>query len=121
MPNLHNPSSLSPSPCARDERRVGPRATLDVLANRFLDGYPYLCRTEDISREGMRVRRLSDPDSAARFIGLQFQLPGSEEVITASGEIVSTREESRSVGVRFTHLPSRARKAIDHYLQRACG
>src|SRR5262245_20434623 len=36
-----------------DDRRVHRRAPLDVLANRFLDGYPYLCRATDISPRGI--------------------------------------------------------------------
>lgn len=104
---------------AASERRTIRRAPIDVLANRFLDGYPYLCRAMDISRQGMRLRRFNEPHAETRYIGLQFQLPGSAEILTASGEVVFRDEGSRALGVRFTHLPAAAAAAIEKFLGRA--
>jgi hypothetical protein len=105
--------TLSSNPA---DRRHAPRASIDVLANRFLDGYPYLCRATDISRGGLRLYRFNEPHTPNRFVGLQFQLPGCDEVLTASGEIVSEDGDSRTVGVRFTHLPPQAAAAIDRFV-----
>jgi hypothetical protein len=101
---------------SRRERRRAGRAPLDVLANRFLDGYPYLCRATDISRGGLRLFRFNQPAARTRFVGLQFQLPGSAEVLTASGEIVSEDQEAQTVGIRFTHLPPNVAAAIDRFV-----
>jgi hypothetical protein len=98
------------------DRRSQRRAPLDVLANRFLDGYPYLCRATDISTRGIRLRRFNEPSANSRYVGLQFQLPGSEEILTASGEVVSSDEGSQAVGIRFTHLSPKTRAAIERYL-----
>lgn len=100
------------------DRRTNRRVPLDVLANRFLDGYPYLCRATDISRQGMRLRRFTEPDGRSRYVGLQFQLPGSEEILTASGEVVF-KDGDQAVGIRFTHLSPAAAAAIDRFLARA--
>jgi hypothetical protein len=100
------------------DRRRARRASLDVLANRFLDGYPYLCRATDISRGGLRLYRFNEPATPSRFVGLQFQLPGCDEVLTASGEIVSEDGEARTIGVRFTHLPANAAAAIAKFTRR---
>ena len=59
----------------------------------------------------------------AKRVGLQFQLPGSEEIIYAEGEVVrewveaapAKRERS---GVRFTLLTERHRRMIDAYVDR---
>ena len=104
---------------ANADRRSSRRVPLDVLANRFLDGYPYLCRATDISRHGIRVWRFTEPRSGSRFVGLQFQLPGSDEVITASGEIVSSDDAERAVGIRFTQLTPNAAAAIERFLARS--
>lgn len=101
------------------ERRTNRRAPLDILANRFLDGYPYLCRATDISRRGMKLHRFNEPDATSRFVGLQFQLPGSEEIITASGEVVFRDDDEKAVGIRFTHLSTSAAAAIERYLSRS--
>jgi hypothetical protein len=98
------------------DRRSSHRAAIDVLANRFLDGYPYLCRAIDISPGGMRVERFNEPEARSRFIGLQFQLPGSADVLTASGEVVSDDADSRAIGIRFTRLPAPSAAAIERYL-----
>ena len=85
--------------------------------NRFLDGYPYLCRATDISRTGMRIKPISQGGgNHVRFVGLEFQLPGSDEVLTASGEIVSNESDHGSIGIRFTQIPTVASKRIKHFL-----
>lgn len=100
------------------ERRGSPRAPLDVLANRFLDGHPYVCRTADISRAGIRVMRLSEPEALPRYMGLQLQLPGSSDVLNASGEVVFHDDASRTVGLRFTTLPAATATAIATFIKK---
>ena len=94
-----------------------------MLANRFVDGYPYLCRTTDISRLGMRLHRLHEPAANPRFVsgfvGLQFQLPGSGEILTAAGEVVRSDEASREVSLRFTQLPAQTAAAIASFVDHA--
>jgi hypothetical protein len=51
-------------------------------------------------------------------MGLQFQLPGQAEVLTASGEAMSL-DGGKSVGVRFTNLPPQAAWAIEAFLKAA--
>jgi hypothetical protein len=93
---------------------------VDLLVNRFLDGYPYLCRVTDISRSGMRVVPLIEPSATGtrRFMGLQFQLPGTDEVLTGSGEEVFAEGERGSVGIRFTRLPSTTAAVLDRFMMR---
>jgi PilZ domain len=101
------------------ERRRYRRAPVDVFANRFQQGYPYLCRATDISRKGMRLRTFNEPHlPASALSGLQFQLPGSADVITASAEVVFEDQASGVLGIRFLHLSKNAHAAIDGYLTR---
>jgi hypothetical protein len=97
-------------------RRQNDRRPVDLLINRFLNGYPYMCRAVDISRTGMRLVPMLEPTEAPRFMGLQFQLPGSNDVVTASGEAVFVAGERGAVGVRFTRLPSESAAMIDRFL-----
>lgn len=92
------------------------RAPLDVFANRVLGDDVFMCRTHDISTEALRVRRLLEPDRSARQVQLEFQLPGTPDVIWAHGEIV--REPgARSVVVRFLSMAERHRSLIDNYVR----
>lgn len=84
--------------------------------NRFLNGYPYLCRASDISRTGMRIHPISGAGSTTRFVGLQFQLPGCADVVTASGEVVSPATKDGPLGVRFTRMPAVSAARIGQFL-----
>ncbi len=97
-------------------RRFDERVPLDCFINRFIDGQPYMCRMVDISRTGARLVPMIEPDpsKAPEFMGLQFQLPDRDDVITASGEAIT--REGRAVGVRFTNLPPDAAWAIESFL-----
>jgi hypothetical protein len=98
------------------DRRSNDRRPVDLLINRFLNGYPYMCRATDISRSGMRIVPMLEPTEAPKFMGLQFQLPGIADVITASGEAVFVAGERGAVGIRFTKLPSESAALIDRFL-----
>ncbi len=100
------------------ERRNAKRKEIDLLVNRFLNGYPYMCKATDISRTGMRLARLREPNqkSGPRFMGLQFQLPGSQHVITASGEMVFDDHRRGELGVHFTGLPAATVADIERFL-----
>ncbi|QDF05140.1 hypothetical protein BHS04_18300 [Myxococcus xanthus] len=107
---------------AMSDKRKNKRAPLDIYLNKYMGGVPYMSRAADISQEGLSLARLIEPQHEAKRIGLQFQLPGSEEIIYAEGEVVrewaelgAKRERS---GVRFTLLTDRHRKMIDAYVDR---
>jgi hypothetical protein len=112
-----------PGRVARSDRRYHARVQLDLLVNRFVNGQPYMCRMTDISRTGARLAPLLEPAGTGavrpRFMGLQFQLPGRSEILTASGELVTDEGSStgRTVGVRFTNLPPDAAWAIEAFLK----
>ncbi len=104
---------------ASDRRTFG-RVGTDLYVNRFLNGHPYMCRMTDLSRTGARLMPLLEPSTsqAPRFMGLQFQLPGQEEILTASGETVSL-DGGKTVGIRFTNLPPQSAWAIEAFLKAA--
>ena len=97
-------------------RRAHQRVRVDVLINRFLNGLPYMCRMVDISRTGIRLAPMIEPDGnqAPRYMGLQFQLPDRNDVLTASG--VTITRDDKTVGVRFTSLPPDSAWAIESFL-----
>jgi len=105
------------------DKRKAKRAPIDIYLNKYMGGVPYLTRASDISHDGLSLAQLIEPQHTARRVGLQFQLPGSEEVIYAEGEVVrewaeldARRERS---GVRFTLLTERHRRMIDAYVTRS--
>ena len=95
---------------------LSPQVCTSLLVDRFLDGQPYMCRMLDISRTGIRLAPILEPDPARapRTMGLQFQLPDRDDVLTASGEAI--RRGGKTVGVRFTNLPPDSAWAIESFL-----
>lgn len=105
-----------------NDKRKQHRVPLDIYLNKYVAGVPYMARASDISREGVGLAHLIEPQLNGRRVGLQFQLPGSEEVIYAEGEIVrewvdGSGEEEGS-GVRFTLVTERHRRLIDQFVAR---
>lgn len=98
------------------------RAPLDIYLNKYVAGVPYMARTSDISSEGLSLSRLIEPEAAGTRVGLQFQLPGSEELIYAEGEVVrgwlDTPESDEGSGVRFTLITERHKKMIEQFVAR---
>jgi hypothetical protein len=103
-------------------KRKNTRVPLDIYVNKYMGGVPYMARVADIGSEGVSLARLIEPEQRARRVGLQFQLPGSEEVIYAEGEVVREWVEAaprhERSGVRFTLLTERHRRMIDDYVTR---
>ena len=106
------------------DKRKNARVPLDIYLNKYMGGVPYMARAADISQEGVSLARLLEPEQDTRRVGLQFQLPGSTEVIYAEGEVVrewvaaGAHQDERS-GVRFTLLTQRHRQLIDDYVTRS--
>ena len=101
------------------EKRKRARAPLDVYLNKYMSGVPYMARGKDISRDGLQLAHLIEPSSGVKRVGLQFQLPGCEEVIYAEGEVVREwvgSNASDGSGVRFTLLTERHQKLIEQYV-----
>ncbi len=113
---MHTSSCDTGAKASNTDRRADPRREIDLLMNRFLNGYPYLCRASDISRTGMRIHPISGAHSATRFVGLQFQLPGCADIVTASGEVVSAPGKDGPVGVRFTRMPALSAARVGRFL-----
>lgn len=102
-------------------QRRARRAPLDIYLNKYIQGVPYMAKAADISPDGVSLAHLIEPSHHGKRVGLQFQLPGSDEVIYAEGEVVrewAADTHTRS-GVRFTLMTERHRKLVDAYVERA--
>jgi hypothetical protein len=103
----------------RNKRKL-PRVPVDIYLNKFVGGVPYMARAADISTEGVSLAHLIEPQHHRKRVGLQFQLPGSEEVIYAEGEVVREWLSSNATdgsGIRFTLLTERHRRMIDRFIE----
>ena len=95
------------------------RAPLDVFLNKYVGGIPYMARGRDISSDGLSLAHLIEPQHKRKRVGLQFQLPGTDEVIYCEGEVVRewTGKAIKRSGIKFTLLAERHRRLIDQYVE----
>ena len=105
------------------EKRISRRVPLDVYLNKFIKGVPFMARAKDISPEGIYLTQLIEPAAEDARIGVQFQLPGTKEVIYAEGEIVRDARRGRAPGngIRFTLITDYHRRMIERFVARAPG
>lgn len=101
-----------------DELRTTARVPVDILLNKFIKGRPYLCRATNLSRTGLLVQRIREPWNHENHVGLQFQLPGEDRVITCAGQIIYEHEWMSANGIEITCIAPEHQKLIDQFLIR---
>lgn len=104
-------------------QRKTDRAPCDIYLNKIIDEARHLARARDISPDGIWVSKVLEPQTQARQIGLEFQLPGDAEVIWATGEVVRDEVGQARDGsaIRFTTMADRYRRMIEVYVSRTAG
>jgi hypothetical protein len=102
------------------DKRRSKRVPLDVYLNKFINGIPFMVRAKDVSPEGIFLTQLLEPDVDDQRVGIQFQLPGSNEVIYAEGRVMRNMKCGRTVGhgIRFTLITDYHRALIQRYVRR---
>jgi hypothetical protein len=67
----------------RDDRRI----PLETFYNEYVSDRPYRGLITNVSEHGLRVQRLLRPSNRmSRVVQLEFELPGTGEMIWAKGE-----------------------------------
>ena len=108
--------------------RQANRVEVDFYLNKIIGDEPHLARARDISTEGIYVYKILEPEvgSSSGCIGLEFQLPGTDETIWAVGEIVrdepalTTRRKipENGVALRFTRIGDSDRRKIQVFVRK---
>jgi hypothetical protein len=95
------------------DRRLGFRVDLEIFLNQYIRDRPLRCLTGNLSETGIYLNRAhvppgSRPISDARTVSLEFELPGTGELIWARGEVCHEQVDPYfcGSGVRFTGIPT---------------
>lgn len=105
---------------AERQRKSG-RVPVDIILNKYIKGRPYLCRASNLGAGGLLVHRVREPKSEETRVGLQFQLPGDDRVITCAGEIVYEHDWVDASGIRFTSVSAEHLALIEAFVQNGGG
>lgn len=98
------------------ENRHERRMPLNILLNKYIDGEPHVCRAVNLSRGGMLLYKVFEPDLPHSEVSLEFQLPGSQRVLRCDGVTLAEHRWARAHGVRFTRMAEEDRVLLDRFL-----
>jgi hypothetical protein len=80
-------------------RRDDGRISLETFYTEYVSDRPYRGMITNVSHNGLRVQRLLRPGARmSRVVQLEFELPGTQEVIWAKGEACFDELEIASFG-----------------------
>lgn len=97
------------------ERRSSPRSSVDILVNKYIDGFPYACRANDISSGGIKIERAHEPLHTIKSYALEIGIPGREERIWVWTRVAWTR--GRAQALKFMGMGDPDRALLDQLLE----
>ena len=93
------------------------RIPMDLYINKLVNGVPHLALVENISREGIYIHRILEPNTPpGAHLAVEFMLPNSNELIWTEAELVHARGESGQ-GLRFIDLAPRFQRTIAQFIE----
>jgi hypothetical protein len=98
------------------DKRIDFRIPVDFLLNKYIKGRPYVSRASNMSRCGVLLHKVFEPIHADTQIGLQFQLPGTDRVITCAGRVLYDHTHMEANGVVFTNVAPEHQAIIDEFI-----
>lgn len=101
----------------KHDRRHASRIPLDLWVEEEKGNELYFRRTGNVSIGGIYFEQ-TIPHALGTRVKLRFSLPGSPEVIEASGEIVNTPQvkDGLGMGLRFTSLAPEHLRMLEAFL-----
>jgi hypothetical protein len=98
------------------DNRGDRRMPVDILLNKYIDGEPHVCRGVNISRGGMLLYKIFEPDLDYSDVSLEFQLPGSSRILRVDGITLCEHRWARAHGVRFMRMSDDDRDLLEQFL-----
>jgi hypothetical protein len=96
------------------ERRVSGRQEIDFFFNKYLGGYPHLCRSVDLSSSGILADAINEPNIGGESFPIELRLPGDSQTLWLWGRKV--RQKGRRQAIRFVNLTEDDERRIARYL-----
>ncbi len=102
----------------QSDRRLGFRIPLEMFLNQYAQDRPHRGLTVNISETGLFVNKVLAPMlRGGRVVGLEFELPGTGEVVWARGEVCydTLDDYFHGQGIRFAGMARAHQKLIRDY------
>ncbi len=93
------------------DRRESFRKPVSIFFNKFLGGHPYLCRTLDVSPNGILAEVFGEPEDAMTSFPIELRLPGDPDSVWAWARAVRREGRRQAIEVMSTDPASEHRLA----------
>jgi hypothetical protein len=99
------------------ERRAQARKSVDIYFNKFLSGYPYLCRCVDLSAGGALVETYAEPETDQERFPVELRFPGDKDSLWLWAK--RTRVSGTRQAFSFVNLSRAAARRLERGLMAA--
>jgi hypothetical protein len=104
----------------KDDRRTDVRVRTEMFLNQYVREQPYRAQATNVSPHGLFVQKLAMPRTRhAPSVALEFELPGTGEVIWASAECRydAVASDFHLTGLRFKAMAQKHERLIRDYVR----
>ena len=106
-----------------DDRRLNRRVTVDMFFNQYIQDHPVRSLAVNVSEHGLAAQRLLERrprtyGDDGRIVAIEFELPGTGEVIWAKGEtqFESLDRDFHRAGIRFLAMARRHERLVREFV-----
>ena len=99
------------------DRRQSPRKPVDLFFNKFLDGYPYLCRAVDVSGAGVLIDTYSEPEVDADQFPVELRFPDDSETLWLWARRL--RRNGKREALEFVSMSDPAKRRLRSFVAQA--
>lgn len=103
------------------ERRYASRVRVELFLNQYIRDRWFRVLAMDLSPTGLRVQKLVERRMPlSRVVGLELELPGTNEVIWASAEprFDAVDDDFQVSGLTFVHMAQKHERLLHDFLHR---
>jgi PilZ domain-containing protein len=103
-----------------DDRRNDVRVRTEMFLNQYVREQPYRALATNVSPHGLFLQKLAMPRTRhARSVALEFELPGTGEIIWASAEcrFDAVASDFHLTGLRFKAMAQKHERLIRDYVR----
>jgi c-di-GMP-binding flagellar brake protein YcgR len=103
-----------------DDRRLARRVRIEMFFNQYIHDHPFRSLAVNVSANGLAAHRLVEKTSRhARVVGVEFELPGTNEIIWASAEteFEAIDQNFHRAGIRFLAMARRHERLVRDFVR----
>jgi hypothetical protein len=106
------------------ERRFASRVRVEMFLNQYVRDRPFRALAINLSPTGLLVQKLIEPGTLlARVVSLEFELPGTGEVVWACAEprFDALDQDFQTTGLTFTGMAGKHERLLREFiLEKSC-